>query len=186
VGLKQRRLNMRDLAISQPEDMPTPLTWTPIDAQWKARLRSNWWALDNDCVPANEHEASGIAEALELRDKILSFGGNEACMELWDTDTPKLMERGAMRYGDHAKPMIGKPIQCHRNTCNLYEANRDKGVRIVTGYALSEDGMWRCHSWIVWHKTRSVQLIETTEPRIAYFGYEMTADEAERFCAANI
>lgn len=58
-------------------------------------------------------------------------------------------------------------------------------TRICTGYALSEDGMWRQHSWIIWHKARSNQIIETTVPRILYFGFVMTTEMCEEFADNN-
>jgi hypothetical protein len=83
---------------------------------------------------------------------------------------------------------IGKPCDCHRNSCDLWEANRnnpDIRVHIATGYALTKDGMWRQHSWVVWIKARSVKIVETTTPRIAYFGFVMTDKEAELFNRHN-
>lgn len=39
-------------------------------------------------------------------------------------------------------------------------------ILVYTGYGLSDDGVWRSHSWVMCHDA----LHETTEARIAYFG----------------
>lgn len=63
--------------------------------------------------------------------------------------------------------------RCHDNVACLYEDGMVDDV--YTGLALTEDGMWRSHSWgmrlvpdendePVW------ELVETTEPRLMYFG----------------
>jgi hypothetical protein len=56
------------------------------------------------------------------------------------------------------------------------------GTRIVTGYALSSDGLWRQHSWAM---AGDGGVVETTEERLLYFGYELTAAEAEIFIELN-
>lgn len=40
-------------------------------------------------------------------------------------------------------------------------------------------------SWIIWHKARSNQIIETTVPRILYFGFVMTTEMCEEFADNN-
>lgn len=86
--------------------------------------------------------------------------------------------------------MVGKPSQCHRNSCELWMNNRKQfQVNIATGYALSSDGLWRQHTWLIHrYQTRTqsrMRLIETTEKRLGYFGFEMTAEEAMAFCSSN-
>jgi hypothetical protein len=80
--------------------------------------------------------------------------------------------------------MKGRPSQCHFNSCRCWEANQDKAV-LCTGYALSEDGMWRCHSWLVELRPRRNKIVETTVPRVAYFGFGMTTDESWDFYFDN-
>ena len=84
----------------------------------------------------------------------------------------------------NTKLMHGKPSKCHANSANLWEQNKDI-TRICTGYALSKDGMWRQHSWLVWHKARSNQIVETTVKRIAYYGFVMTYDMCQQFADEN-
>ena len=56
----------------------------------------------------------------------------------------------------------------------------------ATGYALSADGMWRQHSWLIHRKPRSNRVVETTEPRILYFGFAMTLEHCEKFVSYNV
>jgi hypothetical protein len=55
---------------------------------------------------------------------------------------------------------------------------------VMTGYALSPDGMWRQHSW-VYDKQRDV-IIETTVKRVGYFGVLLNDLEALTFCTRNV
>ena len=55
----------------------------------------------------------------------------------------------------------------------------------MTGYALSDDGMWRQHSWCICDAGEEYIedsiIIETTEKRLAYFGFIMDEEESEEF-----
>ena len=62
----------------------------------------------------------------------------------------------------------------------LWYKNKDRCF-IATGYALSEDGLWRCHSWVVQPMARTVRVWETTVKRVAYFGVVLTSEECEDF-----
>lgn len=125
-----------------------------------------------------------MESALKLRDRILGFGGEQACMLYKDIDTPRLLRRGQLWYADRVEFMRGEPSQCHRNSCDLWINNRDRAI-ICTGYALSADGMWRAHSWLVHLRCNKSYIVETTEPRVAYYGYAMNVNEAEQFCMEN-
>jgi len=56
---------------------------------------------------------------------------------------------------------------CHNNCFRLLQA--DKIDTIFTGYALSDDGLWRNHSWGL----KKDFLIETTEERLVYLGIQL-------------
>jgi hypothetical protein len=72
-----------------------------------------------------------------------------------------------------------EPHQCHKNTALLYD--NGKVDDIVTGYALSEDGFWRQHTWGL----RGNEFIETTAKRVFYYGVILTDDQAEKFVKDN-
>jgi hypothetical protein len=158
-----------------------PLDCKPLSNEWQQSINEGkWWAT------GYTGSDSGTQSDMELRDKILTFGGYEACMQYQEPDAQAMLSRGQLWYGDKCVRKRGQPCRCHSNSCNLWQANRKSHeIAIATGYALSKDGMWRQHTWLVLRKPRSVKVVETTEPRIAYFGFVMTDEEAEKFCQDN-
>ena len=182
---------------TKPSDMPTPLKTKPINTEWQEWIDKQWWAAKNqepasitpNSILAMLHgvqpmESNRVAKMYELRKLLLSFGGSEVCMPGYDEDAQHIIERGQLWYGDRIHMMKGQPSQCHRNSSYCWEANQDKTV-LCTGYALSEDSMWRCHSWLVELRPRKNRIVETTVPRVAYFGFGMTSDEAWKFYFDN-
>lgn len=132
----------------------------------------------------NKHEAAEMNKMFALRDKILAFGGHEVCMPLIEDDYFAIMKHGQFFYGDHAHLKKGLPSHCHCNAAQFWAANKGR-CQICTGYALSEDGIWRQHSWLVQPLTRSWRIWETTVKRVAYFGVIFDDAECERFYASN-
>lgn len=158
---------------------------TPINDEWMARIQENHWYHGNNNVdeyllrdPKNGHRM------LELRDKLLSFGGQEACLPVYEEDLVKILDRGQLWVGDRITMMRGRPSQCHMNSAYCWDANKDKAA-LCTGYALSSDGLWRQHSWCIHLKPRKNRVVETTVERIAYFGFVMTEQEATEFYFDN-
>jgi hypothetical protein len=64
-----------------------------------------------------------------------------------------------------------RPGFCHDNA--VEDASEDPDLMIGSGFALSDDGLWRHHSWLL----RGDTIIETTEPRDAYFGATFDPDD---------
>jgi hypothetical protein len=177
--------------IRNKEDMILGLICNNVDQDHMDRIKDLNWSKDylsnNDKYKNHTQEKN-----FNLVKKVLTFGGEEVCMpgisEIIEDDYTELMERGQLWYGDRIKMVKGRPSQCHSNSAELWEVNKnnpDVKVLLATGYALSNDGLWRQHSWLVLIKARSNQIIETTEKRIAYFGYLMTEDESEKFVYEN-
>ena len=184
--------------IKTPKDMPVMLETKPMSREWKGNITDKYWAtnytgsLEKDAlVPTcgdeewREKQYQRFMKSLEIRDLLLTFGGEEACVQP-DIDDEDILTRGQFFYGKNAKMMKGQPSRCHSNSCRLWEANEDNpNCHIATGYALTEDGMWRQHSWVVVERPRSYQIYETTVKRIAYFGFIMNRQECEDFCRNN-
>jgi hypothetical protein len=61
----------------------------------------------------------------------------------------------------------GKQGDCHNNVGQLFQ----KGTvgQWIIGFALSEDGLWRHHSWGM----KDGQLVETTEVQLIYLGVDV-------------
>lgn len=70
--------------------------------------------------------------------------------------------------------------QCHRNSYNIYLDNPDDNI-LATGYALSDNGMWRQHSWVVKKGKKNNEIIETTVERVLYFGIVLNKTESNIF-----
>ena len=169
--------------IVKPSQMRRSLVCQKINPEWKERMKHEWWSTNSVMKPAKA-EAAKMQRMFKLRDKILAFGGEEVCMPIWEEDYDAIMTRGEFFYGEHARLKLGAPSQCHRNSAYLWDANRGR-CQIATGYALSEDGLWRQHSWVVQPLTVSWRIWETTVKRIAYFGVVFTDKECERFYFNN-
>ncbi len=79
-------------------------------------------------------------------------------------------------FPDHHKPL--DPVQCHKNCVDLqcYVGNIGRSeYRTVHGWALSDNGIWYCHSWCI-KRTGPENIVETTRSRIAYFGFVVPDD----------
>lgn len=118
-----------------------------------------------------------------LKKHLLKIGGWSVCLPHIEKEAKRIVEKG-IRFAGRAKMMRGEPCQCHSNSANLWNENKDK-VQICTGYALTKDGMWRQHSWCVVKTPRSYKVIETTMPRISYYGYILDNKESFLFYMCN-
>jgi hypothetical protein len=177
--------------IRNKEDMLLSLICSKVDQDHMVQIKDLPWS--KDYLNNNNKYKNHIQDKnFHLIKKILTFGGEEVCMPYIDQfvedEYNEMMERGQLWYGDRIKMLKGEPHRCHSNSAELWNANRnnpDVKVLLATGYALSSDGLWCQHSWLVQVKPRANQIIETTEKRIAYFGYLMTEDESEKFVYEN-
>ena len=97
-----------------------------------------------------------------------------------DPDVPALLERGFLTFGP-VRMHLMNPSSCHQNIALVWRKREHGIVAIATGYALSEDGLWRQHSWGILRDG----LLETTEERSKYFGIVLQDGDADDFAAAN-
>jgi len=82
-----------------------------------------------------------------------------------------------------AKPAVlrrGANNACHTNSANAWLAG--KVELMVTGYALSDDDLWRQHTWAI---SAAGVLVESTCLRVAYVGVALAGQDALRFAFAN-
>ena len=117
----------------------------------------------------------------ELYDLLLSIAGF-AVTDPEEPDLEKLLARGELWGTAGLKQVKGEPISCHANAARLWMCDREK-YAIVTGWAMSQDGVWRQHSWAVDRKGR---IVETTVSRVAYFGVMLDPEEAALFALSNV
>jgi hypothetical protein len=111
---------------------------------------------------------------LGIGGRTVEFGGGY--LGLVDLDLIKaVVQRGREFPADRAIMMPGEPFRCHENVDALWRQDRST-MKVVTGFSLIVAiGVWDMHSW-GWH-VKKKRVIETTEPRDAYFGFVMTARE---------
>lgn len=172
--------------IREPSQLKKKLVWEPLSAE-RASHPMFWWELPEDqalATATNDSDRREMRKLLRLRARLLSFGGNLTCLPELEEDYDAIMTRGQL-FVTRPHMRKGRPSQCHANSCLLWEANRGH-CNIATGYALSEDGIWRQHSWVIQKMPRSYRVWETTTPRIAYFGFIMADNEAEEFYYNNV
>ncbi len=163
---------------AKDEAIRAKFQWTPMSESWKNNCTKFWWY-------GNNLKKKNNPKMYSLREKLLSFGGESVCLPAYEEDIDNILLHGQFWFGSNAKKIKGEPCRCHSNSCKYYLNAKKEDVRICTGYALSEDGMWRQHTWVIAHKARSNQIIETTEPRIGYFGFVLTTEQCKGFCVAN-
>ena len=125
-----------------------------------------------------EKSLKAMPELKPLQDRLLSLDGDWVALEP-EPDLEELLNKGQITKGKViCKPMA--PCQCHRN-CAQYWDEHSKTCKIATGWALSTDGIWRQHTWIL----KSKAIIETTELRTLYYGIILRDEEANRFWWQN-
>ncbi|KAJ3043718.1 hypothetical protein HDV00_004491 [Rhizophlyctis rosea] len=84
---------------------------------------------------------------------------------------PYIITEGFLLDGADAVLEPGGRSACHDNAAFLVRLSPADTV-MMTGYALSDDGMWRGHSWCVrLNANGTMTTVETTCPRLAYFGH---------------
>jgi hypothetical protein len=110
----------------------------------------------------------------ELERRLLALCGTLALLFLPDPHIAELLERGRYFPGSRALMRLGEPSACHANAAMLFVWTKGE-ARIASGYALSDDGLWRQHSWGV--DGDDGRIIETTERRVRYYGFVL--DDAE-------
>lgn len=152
----------------------------PMDADWKARLKPQ---LDN-FLRSLSLEARN--KYLLLKDRLLYIGGEEVCLT-HDEDIDNILSHGELIKSTKSRIIKGAPCRCHTNAGLLYDSEPNR-FRVATGWALSEDGLWRQHSWaidLIALKEKRKYLIETTVKRLAYFGFTLTEKQCDQWVYNN-
>ncbi len=109
-----------------------------------------------------------------LENRLLAYGGSRM-VYLPEPHLVGLLSHGQV-FDGRVVLKRGLPNRCHENVAALWNKNRSTSA-IVTGYALSDDGLWRQHSWLL----RKQHVIETTMRRERYFGVVLDLGESLRF-----
>lgn len=130
-------------------------------------------------------------EAEQLRRTLLVLGGNEIVTpflpELDTGPNPMVLPTDMLKHGAVVPKDVMIIIQgdrnaCHANAAELWVTKEYGCSGIGTGWGLSNDGLWREHSWGM----NRNGIIETTEPRTVYFGMTLSGQDANKFAAQFI
>jgi hypothetical protein len=115
---------------------------------------------------------------------LLGMGGDRVAVPLNEDRgfCEALMNVGKVTSYKKLRTKNGEERECHKNSATLWLSNSTK-YRIATGYGLSDDGVWRRHSWIM---TVDGNLIETTVRRDLYFGIVLDNRIAQSFAEVYI
>lgn len=128
-----------------------------------------------------EDAAKSQPELKAIRDLLLTFGGIEFVPPSKpDPDVPALLSAGQLMIGSVVNQELD-PGYCHENVSELWLDKTTGVTALGVGYALSEDGLWRQHSWAL----KGEELVETTAKRVKYFGLILNGAAADGFAQAN-
>lgn len=162
-----------------------PLPSVPSDDIWKELSNEQSWG------PLSPHPQQNrpIKETVPvpffpLEQKLLTYGGTRLIYR-YEPDLKKLLKNGDI-FNEVVEFVPGESRQCHGNTAHIWNENQDT-FSIATGYALSEDNLWRQHSWLSGTNSITGQryIAETTIKRIKYFGIILSEEEAQKFYEMN-
>lgn len=119
-------------------------------------------------------------DLVRLRNRLLKEGGEEVVPNK-EPDLEILLNQGHVIQPIEVLNYNMQDSQCHRNARALYLDDASV-TDIGTGWALSDDGLWRQHSWAM----RGDEIVETTQDRVLYYGIILEGDELERFIKMNV
>jgi hypothetical protein len=112
--------------------------------------------------------------------RLLAYGGDLVVPPKQpDEDLDELLTRG-QPHTSAARAVPGDHNACHANAAILWVDGTV--ASIGTGYALSDDGLWRQHSWGI---DTDGSLVETTVDRTRYVGLTLSGVAALRFAVSN-
>jgi len=115
-----------------------------------------WWCEYHDRLQS-------YLESRISRTHVVAFPDEDSCLEsLFTVEPVVIIDDTDVISLDGKRGMV--PGDCHNNVRKLFRAKLIE--KVIYGYALSKDGLWRNHSWGL---SKGV-IIETTAERIAYIG----------------
>lgn len=148
--------------------------WNSLKDAHRPRFRR---ILSATLLERGGHEVAWEDDLLPLTDPDLLGDGQYMPFAF---DEALLVTQGQFHTASIVR-MTGQPCACHHNVARLFYDRTDadpqpRRLDIMTGYGLGTDGVWRRHSWAVPRHAPPL-IIETTEPRSAYFGVRLDARE---------
>ncbi len=119
-----------------------------------------------------------------LKNKLLEYGGLKVAIPSSEDDAYALLKRGIHKVSNvkNTKKISGKRGASHANVSEWWIHNKER-ITIMTGYALSEKGVWVQHSWCYDNKLKI--MLETCQRKTNYFGIVLSFQESYEFYLAN-
>ena len=101
-----------------------------------------------------------------------------------EPDLPLLLKEGELfpKLPITFKKM--RACNCHSNVSRLYKEGKIDAI--VTGWALSDDCLWRQHSWGIVSGPKGDRIVETTGKRKKYYGVILEGNEIDDFVTTNV
>lgn len=143
----------------------------PMNKDWKNAQKDFWWGNESF------YHSKKYKKPNELRERLIAIGGGNAAVlaeKIYNNDSVDvILKYGQLLYSGYNA--IVNPFteysHCHEYSEEFYLANQ-KCTKVCYGYALSEDGLWRNHSWVLLMGKNNI--IECTPiRRLAYYGVVM-------------
>lgn len=78
--------------MTSPDMVANPIKWNPMSKDWKKRVEAMQLYNEDATAPWLTNEMKKTLRA--LRDRILTFGGDEVLLNTRDEDAEKVLERG--------------------------------------------------------------------------------------------
>jgi hypothetical protein len=149
------------------------------EIQWKTSPLAWIGARSQSSASTDQSKASLPPRIVEdLATRLLQLGGTKVCVQFTDESWCELyVQGGEMCPTTSVRVVPGRPSNCHINCATLWGQHKAQ-YRLATGYALSDDGVWRGHTWLV---SLDGEVIETTVPRTSYFGVVFSEKGSEWF-----
>lgn len=148
--------------------------------RWR-QTKFTWIAINpkSDDFRGSKIEKPVDKSIKQLCSHLIEFDGNIVVVEFHESPEfcKALVKYGVINPSNKIKIFKGEDRECHTNSAVLWSQNKGAYL-LVTGFALSEDNIWRRHSWV---KTKDGKLIETTVKRKKYFGITLKKELAESF-----
>lgn len=107
-----------------------------------------------------------------IKKDLLRSGGDFLLRPKSEPHLDKLLKGGRERKSKEIRTLDGDDGLCHQ--ISIREWQRGRGD-LITGYALSEDGGWRQHSWL---EANGVILEPTRRARKCYWGVRLSDNDA--------
>ena len=114
---------------------------------------------------------------VKLRSKLLKHAGEEVLFRVTPKEIARLLVRGEFHSGRGAGLRRMQRNRCHYNAAKLWL--KGQAPLVVSGFALSDDGLWRSHTWVLNSRGR---IIETTQRMKVYFGTVLEPTEILQEC----